>query len=236
MRWALPALALLCGPAFGWGPEGHQVIGSTADQLLNSHAKQEVTRILGIPLRVASTWPDCARSVQRQSDGSFKYEPDPHFEAPCTSFDKAGLVDYVSCNWSNCTYEDKPTNCHKAFHFADVAIQHDDYERKFVGTNDHDVVSAINAAVAVLQNKSPRRGRTGQKGRLGWWVSWAGKDHDDQKRSTRPSFVGLDRVRRRGPAKIRRRPRRSRGGLRQAATNQIRPAQGRPVLKRGSRR
>jgi hypothetical protein len=53
------------------------------------------------------------------------------------------MVDYVSRNWSNCTYEDKPTNCHKAFHFADVAIQHDDYERRFIGTNDHDVVSAI---------------------------------------------------------------------------------------------
>jgi len=62
------------------------------------------------------------------------------------------LVDYVSRNWDNCTYEDKPTNCHKAFHFADVAIQHDDYERKYHGTSDHDVVSAINAAIAVLEN------------------------------------------------------------------------------------
>jgi hypothetical protein len=34
-----------------------------------------------------------------------------------------------------------------------VAIQHDDYERTFVGTSDHDVVSAINAAVAVLERQ-----------------------------------------------------------------------------------
>ena len=63
------------------------------------------------------------------------------------------MVDYVTRNWSNCAYEDRPTNCHKAFHFADVAIQHDTYDRKDVGTSDHDVVAAINAAILVLQSK-----------------------------------------------------------------------------------
>jgi hypothetical protein len=150
---AFAALAVLCGPALGWGPEGHQLIGSTADQLLNSHAKQEAARILGLPLRVAATWPDCARSVEPQPDGTFKYIPNKEFDPPCTSFDKTELQNYVQHNWTNCNYENKPTNCHKAFHFADVAIQHDDYERTFVGTSDHDVVSAINAAVMVLQNK-----------------------------------------------------------------------------------
>ena len=151
---ALALMANLAQPraAHAWGAEGHQVIGSIADQLLNEHAKQEVARNLGTELRVASTWPDCARSVQN-SNGTFRYVVNPQFEPPCTSFDKARLVDYVSRNWSNCTYEDKPTNCHKAFHFADVAIQHDDYERTFVGTNDHDVVSAINAAIFVLQDR-----------------------------------------------------------------------------------
>jgi S1/P1 Nuclease len=155
---ALLALVALCRSAFAWGPEGHQVVGSIADQLLKDHAKQEVARILGFELRVASTWPDCARSVVRHPNGSFEYVVDPRFEAPCTSFaapsERARLVDYVSRNWSNCTYEDMPTNCHKGFHFADVAIQHDTYDRKDVGTSDHDVVSAINAAVLVLQNKA----------------------------------------------------------------------------------
>src|SRR5262249_16629680 len=152
MRWVLAVLALMCAPALAWGPEGHQVVGSIADQLLNDHAKQQVAKILGTKLRVASTWADCAKSVE-QSGGSFHYVVNPRFEPPCTSFAKARLVDYVSRNWSNCTYEDKPTNCHKAFHFADVAIQHDTYDRSDVGTNDHDVVSAINAAILVLQNK-----------------------------------------------------------------------------------
>src|SRR5262249_14316276 len=161
-RWAcaLLALTLTSGRALAWGPEGHEFIGSIADQLLNRHAKQEVARILGIELRVASTWPDCARSVIRHADGSFEYVPNPRFEASCKLFEtipeKTRMVDYVSRNWSNCTYEDQPTNCHKAFHFADVAIQHDTYDRSDVGTSDHDVVSAINSAILVLQNKSPQ--------------------------------------------------------------------------------
>jgi hypothetical protein len=162
-RWwwcALAALVVASGQARAWGPEGHQVVGSIADQLLNDHAKQMVMGKLGFTLRVASNWADCARSVVRKSDGSFQYVVDQRFEAPCTPFastaERARLVDYVSRNWSNCTYEDKPTNCHKAFHFADVAIQHDTYDRADQGTSDHDVVSAINAAIVVLQgNPAP---------------------------------------------------------------------------------
>jgi hypothetical protein len=154
---ALAAVFIANSQAFAWGPEGHQVVGSIADQLLNNHAKQMVMEKLGFPLQVASNWADCARSVMRQSDGSFKYVVDPRFETPCAPFaspaERARLVDYVSRNWSNCTYEDKPTNCHKAFHFADVAVQHDTYDRADVGTNDHDVVSAINAAIMVLQDR-----------------------------------------------------------------------------------
>jgi hypothetical protein len=151
--WTLALLTLLCGPTLAWGPEGHHVIGSIADQLLNGHAKQEVAQLVGTDLRTASNWPDCARSVELRN-GTFEYVVNPRFERPCTSLDHARMVDYVSRNWSNCLYEDMPTNCHKAFHFADVAIQHDDYERTFVGTSDHDVVSAIGAAVMVLKGQA----------------------------------------------------------------------------------
>jgi hypothetical protein len=154
---ALIAVLLGTAPVLAWDAEGHQVVGAIADQLLHAHAKQKVKDILGIKLQVAAPWADCVRSVMRHNDGTFEYVADPRFEAPCVPFEtdegKARMEDYVSRNWSNCTYEDKPTNCHKAFHFADVAIQHDKYDRQFVGTNDHDVVSAINAAIAVLKNK-----------------------------------------------------------------------------------
>jgi len=155
---AFIALLLGTGNVLAWDAEGHEVVGAIADQLLGTHAKQKVAEILGFKLAVAAPWPDCVRSVVRHKDGTFEYIHDQHFGVPCVGFEtddeKARMEDYVSRNWSNCTYENKPTNCHKAFHFADVAIQHNDYERRFVGTNDHDVVSAINAAIAVLKGGS----------------------------------------------------------------------------------
>ena len=153
-RWTLTLLTLLCAPALAWNAEGHDVVGSIADQFLNDHAKQEVAGLVGTDLRTASAWADCAKSVERRSDGTFHYVVNRQFERPCTSLDHDAMVDYVSRNWDNCLYEDMPTNCHKAFHFTDVAIQHDDYERTFIGTSDHDVVSAINAAVMVLQGQA----------------------------------------------------------------------------------
>jgi S1/P1 Nuclease len=155
---ALIALMLGTGPVLAWDAEGHEVVGAIADQLLGTNANQQVAKILGFKLAEAATWADCVRSVHRHKDGTFEYVHDQHFGVPCVGFEtddeKDRMEDYVSRNWSNCRYEDKPTNCHKAFHFTDVAIQHDDYQRSFVGTNDHDVVSAINAAIAVLKGGS----------------------------------------------------------------------------------
>ena len=65
MTWVVALLALMVAPALAWGPEGHQVVGSIADQLLNHNAKQQVATILGTKLRAASTWADCARSVEQ---------------------------------------------------------------------------------------------------------------------------------------------------------------------------
>jgi hypothetical protein len=150
-------LVPLTGHALAWGYQGHEVVGSIADQLLGPNAKQHVADILGFELRVAGPWADCVRSVIRLPDGTFKYAPSkPEYRIPCTSFETlaetARMEDYVSRNWSNCFYE---TNhgCDEAYHFADVAIQHDDYKRNYAGTSDHDVVSAINAAIAVLRDQ-----------------------------------------------------------------------------------
>jgi S1/P1 Nuclease len=150
-------LAVLSGHALGWGYQGHEVIGSIADQLLGPGAKQQVTKILGVELRVAGPWADCVRSVVRLSDGTFQYAPSrPEYRIPCkpfeTAVETARMEDYVSRNWYNCLYE--PSHgCDEAYHFADVEIQHDDYSRSYVGTNDHDVVSAINAAILVLRDQ-----------------------------------------------------------------------------------
>lgn len=153
----LIALLALGDRALAWAYQGHEVTGALADQLLGPHARQQVKAILGFELRVAGPWADCARSVTRLPDGTFKYAPSkPEYRIPCTSFETpaeiARMQDYVARNWFDCSYE-KNHGCDEAYHFADVAIQHDDYSRSHVGTSDHDVVSAVNAAIAVLRGQ-----------------------------------------------------------------------------------
>src|ERR1044072_5046837 len=101
-----------------WGYQGHEVVGSIADQLLNAKARQHVKDILGYsnrptagpwaPLQVAGPWADCVRSVVRDVDG-FEYVVDPahpEYEVPCTPFKspeaRGRMVDYVGRNYSNC--------------------------------------------------------------------------------------------------------------------------------------
>jgi hypothetical protein len=146
------------GHVLAWGAEGHEVVGSIADQLLGPRAKAEVNRILGFELRVAAPWADCVRSVERNSDGTFKYAPSsPEFRIPCTSFEMLEetrrMEDYVARNWAACVYEEGERGCQDTYHFADVAVQHDRYDRAYAGTSDHDIVSAINAAILVLKDQ-----------------------------------------------------------------------------------
>src|SRR5262245_40412566 len=100
-------LAVFNGDAYAWNYKGHEVVGAIADELLEPNARQQVKTILGIALKVAGPWADCARSVARFEDGTFQYAPsDPKYQIPCKSFETAAetarLEDYVSRNWSNC--------------------------------------------------------------------------------------------------------------------------------------
>jgi hypothetical protein len=158
MFLVLVALGLSPMPASAWGYQGHELVGSIADQLLNNHAKQEVQTNLGFSLSVAAPWPDCVRSVIKRPDGMFEYTPiKQEYRIACTSFEtppeKARMEDYVPRNWSVCDYLEGKAGCEDSYHFADVAIQHDDYSPSYVGTNNHDVVNAINAAIAVLKDQ-----------------------------------------------------------------------------------
>lgn len=171
LGWLLGSLvpvALWPTGASAWGYEGHRVVGAIADHLLKPAAKAQVERLLnegdthGIDLRKAAPWLDCVKSVARHDDGRFHYEVDPEhleYEVPCTPFnsarERARMVDYVARNWSTCSY--KPDGfergCHNTFHFVDVAIQHNSFDRGLQGTNPHDLVAAISAAIAVLQDR-----------------------------------------------------------------------------------
>lgn len=135
------------------------MVGSIADQMLTDNARQQVAQILGFDLKTAGPWLDCVKSVARQNDGSFVYTTDanhPEYETPCTQFrtatEQPRMEDYVARNWSQCSYRSSNVErgCHNTYHFDDVAIQRDRFDRNFQGTNDHDLVAATNATIAVL--------------------------------------------------------------------------------------
>src|SRR5882757_1769162 len=164
----LVAIALSPTAASAWGFEGHRVVGAIADHLLTPAAKAQVQQLLnegdtrGVDLRKAAPWLDCVKSVVRHDDGRFHYEVDPdhlEYEVPCTPFnaarERARMVDYVARNWSTCSYtpDGSERGCHNTFHFVDVAPQRSTFDRNFQGTNPHDLVAAISAAIAVLQGK-----------------------------------------------------------------------------------
>jgi hypothetical protein len=65
------------------------------------------------------------------------------------------MEDYVGRNWTQCRYPPtgRERGCHNTYHFDDVAIERDRFDRSFMGTNEHDLVAAITAAIAVLSDK-----------------------------------------------------------------------------------
>jgi hypothetical protein len=149
--------------------QGHRIVGSIADQMLTDNARTQVQQILneGAPpdpktdltLRLAGPWADCVRSV-KNDNGNFEYVVDPdhlEFEVPCIPFrskaERDRMVDYAKRNWTNC--QNPPSlGCHTDYHFDDVAIERDKYDRSYQGTKDHDVVAAVGAAIAALKGKS----------------------------------------------------------------------------------
>ncbi|HEV2816958.1 MAG TPA: S1/P1 nuclease [Allosphingosinicella sp.] len=157
---AAAALACAAAPAIAWGPTGHSEVGAIADELLKDHprAQAQVRAILGpITLAQAGPWADCLRSVS--GPPGFAYAHSDIYGAPCVAFEgpelKAQMEDYVRRNWSNCASR-APGGCHTQYHFLDVALQRQRYEDGLVGTNEYDIVHAINAAIVVLRGgRSP---------------------------------------------------------------------------------
>ena len=144
--------------AHAWGHEGHQTIGAIADSLLEgTPAEKEITEILGSEkLETAALWADCVKGVSNSAP--YKYHSNTRFPE-CDPFQQSAagreeMEDYVRRNARNCHSGAGEEVCHKAYHYADVAIEHDTYDRADQGTSDHDVVSAINAAIARLKDES----------------------------------------------------------------------------------
>lgn len=63
------------------------------------------------------------------------------------------MSDFVRRNDTNCSTKPGKGACHNEYHYTDVAIQHDHYDKSFVGTRDDDVVGAVVAATHVLKGE-----------------------------------------------------------------------------------
>jgi hypothetical protein len=146
-----------------WEYQGHRVVGSIADHMLNANAKQQVAQTLGFELSIAGPWADCVKSVQQTADGKFHYKENaqhPEYETPCKMFrtdaEQGRMENYVERNWSQCEYKPDGVQrgCHNTYHFDDIAIQRDAFDPDYKGTSKHDLVSAIGAAIAFLSDKS----------------------------------------------------------------------------------
>jgi hypothetical protein len=151
---------LFAGNAGAWSSNGHQTVGAIADTLLQgSRADTEVKVILGkvdgqqLTLEQVSVWPDCVRGIKPSQH--FAYNPGNYREASCKIFeddsDIQEMAGYARRNNTNCEYSGRNSECHKSFHFSDVDIKHNNYKDGYIGTNDHDIVHAISAALAVLK-------------------------------------------------------------------------------------
>lgn len=155
----LKILALVCATVFShnhanaFGPDGHMAVGAIADELLKgTRAAKEARKILGSTLRTASVWADCAKGV---NETTFKYGGFGRF-AECAIYERSPgsthlMEDFVHRNVGTCPRPEGAEVCHKQYHYADVAIQRDRYSLGLVGTSKNDIVSAINATIAVLQ-------------------------------------------------------------------------------------
>jgi hypothetical protein len=158
-------LLIAVQPARAWGPQGHQLIGAVAEDLLNPGAKARVHALLGYDLATAGKWADCVRNVVRGSDGTFRYVINPRHQAPCRAFmardERARMEDYARRNRDRChqplqeiASAARPTgeDCAGTYHYTDIALQRDEYGPSW-GSSEHDVVHAVEAAIAVLQER-----------------------------------------------------------------------------------
>lgn len=153
----LAALLMLCaapaGRALAWSGQGHELTGAIAETLLQgTRAGAEVRALLdGVRLADAAKWADCVKGVRRDDD-DFSYKP---AGGECAAFETPAeierMVDFARRNWSNCDAGTR--SCHSTYHSAAVAFQRDSYSRTFFGTSDTDIVQALGAALAVLQDR-----------------------------------------------------------------------------------
>jgi hypothetical protein len=153
-------LAMLPGIALAWNAQGHQEVGAVADQLIvGTHAEQWVKYLLADSnLRTVSVWADCAKGVKSSDGKTLAYQDNPQY-VECAPFNgpqgAQRFESFVARNWQQCGSAHGTEFCHNQYHYTDVSNLRDHYQADYAGTNNHDVVHAINAAIAVLREQTP---------------------------------------------------------------------------------
>jgi hypothetical protein len=150
------SIFLAISQASAWGPDGHHAVGAIADNMIaGTQAAVEVKAILGtISLQDASVWADCAKGIDPKKDYAYTSEGQyPECKIFETPQEEAAMSDFVRRNDTNCSPKPGEGACHNEYHYTDVAIQRDHYDRKSVGTRDDDVVAATVAATRVLKGE-----------------------------------------------------------------------------------
>ena len=165
-------------PVWAWGHQGHETIGAIADALLvGTPAEKEVRNLLGAEkLATAALWADCVKGVG--NGAPYHYHLNSRYPE-CDPFQHSSagreeMEDYVRRNAPGCHAGGGEELCHKTYHYADVAIEHDSYDRADVGTSDHDVVSAITAAIARLKGQAvpPPLASRARRRPCACWRTW----------------------------------------------------------------
>lgn len=125
-------LLVLQGRSFGYGNDGHQIIGAIADERLkNSPQLQKLRRFLQTneSLMAVATWADRARDTDFDDESRFFRQHDP---------------------------------AQASHHFVNIPFKLNHYsESTFIGTGDNDVVQAIGRCINVLAgNDTPQTNPT----------------------------------------------------------------------------
>ena len=157
---AIAGLSALPTAALAWNALGHEEVGAVADRLIaGSHAEAWVRYLLdNKTLQTVAVWADCAKGVKSVDDLNFVYQDNPQY-VECAPFsnpdDKQRFESYVQRNWKQCGTVHGTEYCHNQYHYTDVSSLRDHYLASYAGANTHDVVHAINAALAVLRDRKP---------------------------------------------------------------------------------
>ncbi len=133
--WATALASLSCvaaiqSSAWGYGPDGHEIVGDIADQLIkNTPAAAHVHTLLGNnTLGSVASWADDA-----------KYSPNPH---------DAEMMAFINANPKNSGVTD-----HWNYHFTDIPVEETHYRANSVGAAPMDVVHMIRNCILILQKK-----------------------------------------------------------------------------------